>query len=373
MTEEGYDRRRVLELGGAALTTALAGCTFGSDAEDGATATRTGTDAPTSTANGTGTRTGDGRGNEDDSPYARVYRETADSVVLVDPPRGQGTGFLYDDAHVVTNAHVVGDADGADVRFASGEWGAGRVVGTDAHSDLAVIEVDGKPASATPIPFTGTPAVVGQEVVVIGNPFGLGGTVTSGIVSGVNRSIPSPAGFSIPDAIQTDAAVNPGNSGGPMMSLDGEVLAVINSGGGDNIAFGISAALTTRVVPELIETGSYDHSFIGAAFAPVTPEVAAGNDLDAARGLVITAVLEDGPAADVLRASEETTAVDGEQVPVGGDILLAIDGRSLTTTEELGSYLALETSPGDTVGLTVIRDGGERTLKLELGTQPDGL
>ena len=370
MTEEGYDRRRVLELGGAALATALAGCTFGADAGDDATATRTDTDATTTA---TGTETPSDEGDEADSPYSRVYRETADSVALVDPPRGQGTGFVYDADHVVTNAHVVGDADGADVRFASGEWGVGRVVGTDAHSDLAVIEVGERPASATPLPFADSPAVVGQEVVVIGNPFGLGGTVTSGIVSGVNRSIPSPAGFSIPDAIQTDAAVNPGNSGGPMVSLEGEVLAVINSGGGDNIAFGISAALTTRVVPELIETGSYDHSFIGAAFTPVTPELATANDLDAPRGLLVTRVLEGGPAAGTLRPSEETAVVEGERLPVGGDILLAVDGRSLTTTEELGSYLALETSPGEVVALTVIRDGAERTVELELGVQPDEL
>ncbi len=367
MTEERYDRRRVLELGGATLATALAGCTFGADSE-GATATRTDTGTQTDAPAGTETPTDDA-----ESPYSQVYRETADSVALVDPPRGQGTGFVYDDSHVVTNAHVVGTADEADVRFATGEWGAGTVVGRDPHSDLAVLEVEGRPASATPLPFTEEPPVVGQEVVVIGNPFGLGGTVTAGIVSGVNRSIPSPAGFSIPDAIQTDAAVNPGNSGGPMMSLDGQVLAVINSGGGDNIAFGISAALTTRVVPELIETGTYDHSFIGAAFTPVTPEIATANDYGDARGLAVTAVLDDGPAAGVLEGSEETTVVDGTRVPVGGDVLLAIDDRELTTTEGLGSYLALETSPGDVVALTVLRDGTEQTVELELGVQPDEL
>lgn len=363
MSEERYDRRRALELGAAAVATALAGCTFGADSAT--------TAADVNAEPATDTETATPAGGE--STYARVYRETVDSVVLIELSQGQGTGFVYDGSHVVTNAHVVGDADEVDVRFASGEWGAGAVVGTDAHSDLAVVELDELSAAATPLSFTETPAAAGDEVVVIGNPFGLGGTVTAGIVSGVHRSIPSPAGFSIPDAIQTDAAVNPGNSGGPMMSLDGEVVAVINSGGGDNIAFGISAALTTRVVPELVETGSYDHSFVGAAFTPVTPEIAAANDLEDARGLAITAVLDDGPAAGVLRASEDTTPVDGQQAPVGGDVLLAIDGHSLTTTEALGRYLALETQPGDIVSLTVLRDGREQVVDLELGVQPDEL
>ena len=358
MTERTIDRRSVVKLGGAALTAALAGC---GSRERASAATDTTTP---------GTATAETPG-EADSPYTRVYRDTIDSVVLVAPEQGQGTGFVYDDSHIVTNAHVVGDADEADVRFSSGDWAAGQVVGRDRASDLAAVELDRRPETATPLSFTESGATVGQEAVVIGNPFGLGGTLTSGIVSGVDRSIPSPTGFPIPDAIQTDAAVNPGNSGGPMMSLDGEVLAVINSGGGDNIAFGISAALTTRVVPKLIQTGGYDHSFIGAAFMPVTPEIAEGNELDRPRGLLVTAVLDDGPAAGILRASDDQTVVDGQTVPVGGDVLLAIDDRSLTTTEELGSYLALNTRPGDTVDFTLLRDDEETTIPFELGTQPD--
>lgn len=341
------DRRRALQLGGATLASLLAGCSAG----------------PTTGVTET----------PETSPYTRVYRDTIDSVVLVDPPRGQGSGFVYDETHLVTNAHVVGEADEADVRFSSGEWRAGTVVGRDAHSDLAAVELDAMPESASPLSFADADPVVGQEVVVIGNPFDLGGSVTSGIVSGVDRSIPSPAGFPIPDAIQTDAGVNPGNSGGPMMTLDGEVLAVINSGGGENIAFGISAALTTRVVPSLIETGGYDHAFVGAAFTPVTPDIAAANGLAEPRGLLVTAVLDDGPAAGTLRASDDSTVVEGRTVPVGGDVLLTIDGRAVTTSESLGSYLALETRPGQTVALTVLRDGTERTLELELGTQPDDL
>jgi S1-C subfamily serine protease len=350
MSDQTLGRRDVLSLGGATLAAALAGCASRSEPVVG-------------------------RGDEQSggtSPYTEVYRGAIESVALVDMTEGQGTGFVYDDRHVVTNAHVVGTEEDAQLRFRGGQWREGTVVGRDAHSDLAVVEAAGLPEPATPLPFADGPATVGQEVVVIGNPFGLGGTVTSGIVSGVNRSIPSPAGFPIPDAIQTDAAVNPGNSGGPMMDFAGDVVAVINSGGGEDIAFGISAALTTRVVPELVATGTYDHSFMGVALAPVTPAVAEANDLPDARGLVVTRVLEGGPAAGVLRESGEQTVVDGVLVPVGGDVLLAVDGRAVATSEGLGSYLALETRPGDTVELAIRRAGEERTVELELGTQPGG-
>ncbi|MFC7044204.1 S1C family serine protease [Halobacteriaceae archaeon GCM10025711] len=225
------------------------------------------------------------------------------SVVLVTTGAGQGTGFVFDDGHVVTNAHVVGTAGTAQMRFREGEWRTGEVVGTDAYSDLAAISLPDRPAYAAPLPFIDGDPVVGQEVVVLGNPFGLDGTATTGIVSGVNRSIPSPAGFSIPDAVQTDAAVNPGNSGGPIVSLDDEVIAVINSGGGDNVAFGISAALTRRVVPELVASGEYEHAYMGVSLRDVTPAVATANDLDRPRGVIVEGVVPGGPADGVLRGA----------------------------------------------------------------------
>jgi S1-C subfamily serine protease len=353
MSEQTPTRREVLALGGATLTTALAGCASRREPI-------------------VGRGTTDAQATDAASPYTAVYRTAIGSVVLVDLTEGQGTGFVYDNRHVVTNAHVVGREATAQLRFQGGEWRQGAVIGRDAHSDLAVIEVDELPADAPPLPIAAEPATVGQEVVVIGNPFGLGGTVTSGIVSGVNRSIPSPAGFPISDAIQTDAAVNPGNSGGPMMDFAGEVVAVINSGGGEDIAFGISAALTTRVVPELIATGTYDHSFMGVALVSVTPALATANDLPDSQGLLVTRVVANGPSAGVLEGSDDQTVIDGRALPVGGDVLLAIDGRTLTTSEGLGSYLALETRPGDTVELTIRRAGNRRTVTLKLGTQPGG-
>jgi len=348
MTDHGPSRRRFLQVGALALTAGLAGCGSSAPAaQEGASATTTGP-----------------------SPYTRVYRETIDSVLLVRTDGGSGTGWVYDGTHVVTNAHVVGEATDVDLRSSGGRWHTGEVVGTDRNSDLAVIETDGLTDAATPLSLAETPATIGQEVVAIGNPFDLDGSVTTGIVSGTDRSIPAPTGFSIPDAIQTDAAVNPGNSGGPLMALDGRVVAVINSGGGDNIAFGISAALARRVVPALIESGSFDHTFMGVALAPVTPAVATANDLDEPRGLLVVDVAPQGPAQGVLQPSEETETVEGERVPVGGDVLLAIDGTRTDTTEALGSYLALETRPGDTVSLSILREGTERTVELELDTRP---
>jgi serine protease Do len=349
MTDSRPSRRRFLQ-GGALALTALAGCgSTAPGAEEG--------EADATTAGQT--------------PYTRVYRDAIDSVLLVDTGQGSGTGWVYDETHVVTNAHVVGEATGTDLRTRDGSWYTGEVVGTDPNSDLAVVETDGLSDAATPLSLAETPATIGQEVVAIGNPFDLDGSVTTGIVSGTDRSIPAPTGFSIPDAIQTDAAVNPGNSGGPLMGLDGRVLAVINSGGGDNIAFGISAALARRVLPELIETGSFDHSFLGVAVATVTPAVAEANDLAEPRGLLVVQVAPDGPVDGVLQPGDDATTVDGERVRVGGDVLLAIDGTQTDTTEALGSHLALKTSPGDTVSLTVLRDGEERTVEAELGARPE--
>ena len=305
-----------------------------------------------------------------ESPYTRVYRETIDGVVLVQPSRGQGTGFAYDSSHVVTNAHVVGTESEAEIRFQTGEWTTGTVVGTDPHSDLAVLDVGSLPTGVEPLSLAAGQPAIGQEVVAIGNPYDLNGTVTTGIVSGVNRAIPAQTGFTIPDAIQTDAAVNPGNSGGPLVALDGDVVAVINSGGGDNIAFGISAALTARVVPSIIETGAYDHAYLGVSLAPVTPTIAAANDLSEPRGLLVVDTVAGGPSDGILQPSTDTERVDGRQVPTGGDVVTAIDDEPVQTTEDLGSHLALQKRPGETTTLRVRRDGESTTVVVRLGVRP---
>ena len=356
MFEDTTTRRGFLKLGSTAILGGLAGC--GTAASDDIATT----DSARSAA-------GAQAAPETESPYTQAYQATIDSVVLIRTTRGQGTGFVFESSTIVTNAHVVGQATTAEVRFNEGEWRTGDVVGTDVHSDLAVLSVSDAPQSATPLAFREGEATVGQEVVAIGNPFNLNGTVTTGVVSGIDRSIPAPTGFRIPDAIQTDASVNPGNSGGPLVSLNDRVVAVINSGRGDNIAFGISAALTQRVVPELLESGEYDHPYIGASFSNVTTDIAQANDIDEPRGLLVVAVADGAPAEGVLQPSPDRRTVDGSPVPVGGDVVVTIDGRELMTPEDLGSYLALQRRPGDTVELSVLRDGTEQTVELELGTR----
>ena len=310
------------------------------------------------------------------SPYTRVYQNTIQSVVLIDVTTakgtGQGSGFVYRDGYIVTNEHVVSDASDIQVRFSKGEWRSASVVGTDVSSDLAVIQVSNRPTYAKALPLIGNEPAIGTKVMAIGNPFGrFDGSASAGIVSGINRSIPAQNGFTIPDAIQTDAAVNPGNSGGPLMNLNSRVVGVINSGGGENIAFAISAALVRRVVLALIKDGEYEHAYLGVSLATVTPLIAKANGLDRPHGVYVNQVLRGGPAASVLQGSEGRRRVSGEVAPTGGDIIVAINGNKIDTRQQLSSYLALKTSPGETVSVTVIRNGKRQTIKLELGSRPE--
>ncbi|SEO82838.1 serine protease, S1-C subfamily, contains C-terminal PDZ domain [Halogranum amylolyticum] len=353
-------RRRFLAGLGSVALGASAGCS--SPRSRAPTASPTGDDATSQATVG-------------DEPYTRAYRSVVASVVLVrvygtDGRAGQGSGFVYDDRHLVTNEHVVRGSSEVRVRFREGEWAVADVVGTDVYSDLAVLRVPNRPDYATPLSLVESEPPVGTRVVAVGAPFDLGGSVSAGIVSGQDRALPSAAGFTIPDAVQTDAAVNPGNSGGPLVTLDGEVAGIINSGGGDNIGFAISAALARRVVPALVEDGRYDHPFVGVQLQEVSPLVAEANDLGRARGVVVVRVIPDGPAAGVLRGSDGRTVVEGTEVPVGGDVVVGVDGTTIRTQADLGTYLALETSPGDTVMLTVLRSGKRRQVEVTLGSRP---
>lgn len=315
------------------------------------------------------------------SVYTEIYEETIDSVALArvfgvddstadEPRRGQGSGFVYDERHVVTNDHVVSGGEAVDLQYPNGEWTSAEVVGTDVYSDLAALAVDHRPAAATPLSFTDELPAVGQEVLSIGNPLGLEGSMTRGIVSGVNRSLPSPTDFAIPNAVQTDAPVNPGNSGGPLVDLSGDVVGVISAGAGDNIGFAISSALARRVVPALIEDGEYRHSLLGVVLVTVDPVVARANDLDAAAGVLVTDVVEGGPADGALRGSDDTVERRGERVPVGGDVVLEMSGRRIPDRHALSAFLALETSPGQTIPIELARDGARETVELTLGARP---
>jgi len=317
----------------------------------------------------------DSTGRSETNGYRSVYEDVVDSVATVrtyveDGGGGQGSAFVYNDDYLVTNEHVVADADEVYVRYRDSGWIETSIAAVDVYSDLAVLEIRTKPESATPLPFVDAEPGVGTEVVAIGNPFGLSGSVSAGIVSGVDRTLPAANGFSISDAIQTDAAVNPGNSGGPLVNLDGEVVGVINSGGGDNIGFGISAALTQRVVPSLIRSGSYDHSYMGVRLTDLTPPIVEVNELDTSEGVYIDEVLDDGPSGGILQGSSTETSFNGVEAPVGGDVVVSMDETPLPSRQHLSSFLALQTTPGDTIAVELIRDGERRTVDLQLGERP---
>ncbi len=306
-----------------------------------------------------------------DSPYTATYRNTIDSVVLVtvSGPRGSGglgSGFVIDDQHVVTNNHVIQSAaeGGVELQFSTEEWRTASIVGTDPYSDLAVLRVEEMPDVATGLSIVDREPAIGREVLVLGNPLGLDASISQGIVSGVDRVLPSPAGFSIPAAIQTDASVNPGNSGGPLVSLEGEVFGVVFAGADQTIGFAISPRLANRVIPALIEDGTYEHPFMGVAVQPVGPDIAEAVGLEEATGVLVTEVVPNAPADGVLQPAVPTQ-------PGSGDVIVAIDGEEIQNQSQLLSYLALETSPGDTVELTVIRNGERGSVEVTLEARPE--
>jgi S1-C subfamily serine protease len=310
--------------------------------------------------------------------FESLYDETIQSVVTVQviTERGPslGSGFVYDDeGRIVTNQHVVGNASEVEVQFNRGQWRTAEVVGTDAYSDLAVLDVKNVPDYATPLELEPESPEPGQPVAAFGSPLGLEGTITNGIVSGTNRSLPAggPTGprFSIPNTIQTSAAINPGNSGGPLVNCAGRVIGVNTATAGENTGFAVPASRVERVVPALVENGSYAHSFLGISSVDVSPTVAEANDLGVNRGVLVRDVIPGTPADGVLQGGQGTTQVEGVTVPLGGDVILAIDGNRIDSGEELSSYLTT-TRPGETVTLTILRDGERVRVEVELGERP---
>ena len=379
MNSSESSRRRFLAACGTALAAGTAGCSGSLFGDDGADTE--GNTTPVDPASQSPKSDGNAAGEYDqfdqsaDGTYAEVYQSTIPSVAQIQvytggPAPARGTGFVYSDGYIVSNQHVVEDAEAVYLRFSAGGWIEGEVVGTDVYSDLAVISVPELPDDATPLALHESDPAVGTEVIAIGNPFGLSGAVSSGIVSGVNRTLPAANDFSIPDAIQTDAPVNPGNSGGPLVTLDGTVAGVVNSGGGDNIGFAISAPLTRRVIPSLLEDGEFEHSYMGVRLQTVGPLLAEANDVEDFTGVYIAIVRDGSPSDGVLEGTSDSTTVEGQSIDVGGDIIIAMEDTPIPTRQALATFLALETSPGDTINVTVLRDGDEQTVELTLGSRP---
>jgi len=297
-----------------------------------------------------------------------------------------GSGFVWDtNGHIVTNNHVIDGADKINVTFPDGTTVPATVVGADPNSDLAVIKVDVSAAELKPVVVGDSTAVrVGQLAVAIGNPFGLDNTMTVGFISALDRSLPSTGRrtgmgtYAIPDIIQTDAAINPGNSGGVLLSEKGELIGVtaaiaspVRASAG--IGFAVPSAIVQRVVPVLIEKGHYSYAWLGVSGTTLAPQLADAMKLDSQqRGAMIVQVIPNGPADKAgIRGSSRKVTIEGADVLVGGDVVIAIDGTQVDSFDDLSGYLVRDTEAGQKVVLTILRDGKQQELTVTLGERPN--
>jgi 2-alkenal reductase len=300
------------------------------------------------------------------------------------PQQGEGSGFVVDtEGHIVTNNHVVADTTELRVTFFDGTTVPASVVGADPDSDLAVIKVDVPPESLRPIVWGDSDQLhVGQRAIAIGNPFGYENTLTSGIISGLSRSLPAlTTKYRIPDIIQTDAAINPGNSGGPLLNSQGEVVGINSaivpnlSQSGERsflgVGFAIPSNLAQRVVPALITEGVFDHPWLGFEGMDVIPEIASAMNLPEAKGALVTRTIPGSPADKAgLRGGNQEIQVLGQPLTIGGDVIIAIDGQGVRRFDDILSYLNRRTEVGQEVQLTIIRDGAIETVTVTLGKRP---
>jgi len=321
----------------------------------------------------------------------RVYRDWRPSTVAVissvvqpgfrsEPqPAGTGTGFMIDDqGHILTNNHVVADADRLEVTLADGTTLPARLVGRDSRFDLAVIRAAVPADRLRPTTLGDSDQLqVGEQVVAIGNPYGLEGTVTTGIVSGRRPVVAEPEGDGVlVNAIQTDASINPGNSGGPLLNGRGEVVGVTTlglmpNGGQAGLNFAIPINNARRILNDLIASGSYPHPFVGIATAEITPTIAAQLGLPVQQGLLVQDVTRGSAAAQAgLRAGSQQQDAGARRVAAGGDVIIAADGNPVRRPEDFLSYLELNKRAGDALTLTIIRDGQQQDVSLTLGQRP---
>jgi S1-C subfamily serine protease len=299
------------------------------------------------------------------------------------PQGGSGSGFVYDtQGHIVTNYHVIENADELLVTFADGQVLEAEIFGTDPANDLAVIKIVPRIALPDPVALADSDQLrVGQFVVAIGSPFGQAQTLTTGVISALGRVIQSPTGRFIGEAIQTDAAINPGNSGGPLLDLRGRVIGVNSqiispSGASAGIGFAVSSNTVRHVVPELISRGYYPHPWLGTETEDLTPAIIqilrrAGMNIPVETGIFVLEVTTGGPADKAgIQGVTEVKTVGRYRVPADGDIIVAIDGQPIAGLNDLMLYLDTQAAIGDTVNLTVIRDGQEQIIPAILEERP---
>ena len=300
-----------------------------------------------------------------------------------DGPRdtpGMGSGFVYDNlGHIITNAHVVEGASKATVTFLDGTQYDAEIVGKDKFTDIAVIKVNEKPRLLHPLQMGDSSQLhVGEHVAAIGNPFGLSGSMTSGIVSQIGRLLPSQdSGFSIPNVIQTDAAINPGNSGGPLLNMKGEVIGINTaiqsiSGEFSGVGFAIPSNTALKIVPSLIEDGEYHHPWIGISGRDIDPDLARVLDLKEAKGFLVITVVDSSPADKAgLKGMSQTQVIDGKEYPADGDIIISVDDKEVRKISDILIHLQREKSVGDTMSMGILRDGEFMHISLELVERPD--
>jgi len=327
---------------------------------------------------------------EEERNNIAIYEKVSDGVVNVTstavqmdfffnafPTQGSGSGSIIDTkGHILTNHHVVANAQKLEVTLADGSKWPAKLVGSDQDSDLAVIQIDAPKEKLKIIPMGDSKNLkIGQKVLAIGNPFGLQRTLTTGIVSSVGRTIRSDAGTLIEDVIQTDAAINPGNSGGPLLNSDGEIIGINSailspSGGNVGIGFAVPVNTAKRVVPELLSKGYVTYPWIGATIQSLIPEVAKYLKLKIEKGAMIAEVVKGGPADKAsLKGGNQKIQVGNMIAMVGGDIVVKVDQHDVKTNDELIHYIR-EKKPGDTILLKVYRKGDFVDVKVTLGERP---
>jgi len=320
---------------------------------------------------------------------ADLFEKSDDGVVKVsvrksvELPTGRslGSGIVYDvSGHIITNNHVVEDSQKTTVTFLDGTSYNAKVIGTDPYTDLAVIKVDVNPSLLHPLPIGDSSTLrVGDQVAAIGNPFGLSGSMTSGIVSQLGRllSTPGTASFSIPDVIQTDAAVNPGNSGGPLLNMKGQVIGIntaIQSGTGEfaGIGFAVPSNTVSKIVPILIKEGKYKHPWLGISGVDIDPDLAGILGLQDTRGLLVVSIVKDSPAEKAgLHGSTETKEIDGIKYQIGGDVILSVDHKDVRKIDDILIHLQREKKVGDTIDLEILREGRVTNFELTLEERPN--
>lgn len=313
---------------------------------------------------------------------AKVSTTNSNIIINGSPLESQstrlGSGFVYDtQGHIITNHHVVDGAQIVDVRFVDGNIYSAKVIGTDPFNDVAVLQItdDFSEETLTPLPLANSAELeVGQQIIAIGNPFGLSNTMTTGIVSQIGRLLPNhDAGYSIPGVIQTDAAINPGNSGGPMLNLEGQVIGIntaIQSTTGEfsGIGFAVPSNTIKRLVPSLIQDGKYSHPWLGVSGTSLTPDIA--KQIGLAKnyhGVFVTTVVPDSPAQ---KAGLQEATYNAERILKGGDVIIALDGKAVRDIDDLIIYLAENKVVGNTVSIQVNRTGELVELTASLASRP---